>query len=270
MILKMVLENFKSYGGVKEIGPFHKSFSSVVGPNGSGKSNVIDAMLFVFGKRATKMRLNKVRAALGMSAALSRTRRTPYLTSPHPAPVQVSELIHKSAEYPDLDYARVSVYFQEIVDDATSEDAYSVVDGSQFVVTRTAHRNNSSKYYVNSAGSSYTEVTALLKARGIDLDNNRFLILQGEVEQISMMKPKALTPGGDGLLEYLEDIIGSNAYVPKIAESEKVVEAMTAERTEKLNRVKVVEKERSGLEGAKTEAEAFLRAYAAPNAPACS
>ena len=60
MILKMVLENFKSYGGVKEIGPFHKSFSSVVGPNGSGKSNVIDAMLFVFGKRATKMRLNKV------------------------------------------------------------------------------------------------------------------------------------------------------------------------------------------------------------------
>jgi len=61
MILKMVLENFKSYGGVKEIGPFHKSFSSVVGPNGSGKSNVIDAMLFVFGKKASKMRLNKVR-----------------------------------------------------------------------------------------------------------------------------------------------------------------------------------------------------------------
>ena len=59
-ILKIVMENFKSYGGVKEIGPFHKCFSSVVGPNGSGKSNVIDAMLFVFGKRASKMRLNKV------------------------------------------------------------------------------------------------------------------------------------------------------------------------------------------------------------------
>lgn len=29
-----------------------QSFSSVVGPNGSGKSNVIDALLFVFGKRA--------------------------------------------------------------------------------------------------------------------------------------------------------------------------------------------------------------------------
>ena len=32
-------------------------FSSVVGPNGSGKSNVIDAMLFVFGKRAKQVSL---------------------------------------------------------------------------------------------------------------------------------------------------------------------------------------------------------------------
>jgi structural maintenance of chromosome 4 len=34
MIKKMVMENFKSYGGIREIGPFHKCFSSVVGPNG--------------------------------------------------------------------------------------------------------------------------------------------------------------------------------------------------------------------------------------------
>ena len=33
-----------------------QNFSSVVGPNGSGKSNVIDAMLFVFGKRAKQVR----------------------------------------------------------------------------------------------------------------------------------------------------------------------------------------------------------------------
>lgn len=32
-----------------------QSFSAVVGPNGSGKSNVIDAMLFVFGKRAKQV-----------------------------------------------------------------------------------------------------------------------------------------------------------------------------------------------------------------------
>ena len=35
--------------------PTLQSFSSVVGPNGSGKSNVIDALLFVFGKRAKQV-----------------------------------------------------------------------------------------------------------------------------------------------------------------------------------------------------------------------
>jgi ABC-type Mn2+/Zn2+ transport system ATPase subunit len=32
-----------------------QSFSAIIGPNGSGKSNVIDAMLFVFGKRAKQV-----------------------------------------------------------------------------------------------------------------------------------------------------------------------------------------------------------------------
>ena len=73
MITKMVLENFKSYGGVREIGP-STSASRVVGPNGSGKSNVIDAMLFVFGKRAKKLRLNKVSELIHRSEAVPESR----------------------------------------------------------------------------------------------------------------------------------------------------------------------------------------------------
>ena len=95
LITKLEMENFKSYGGLREIGPFHKCFSSIVGPNGSGKSNVIDAMLFVFGKRAKKLRLNKV-----------------------------SELIHRSDTYPNLEHARVSVHFVDILDMNSSEDDY--------------------------------------------------------------------------------------------------------------------------------------------------
>ena len=52
MIQKIELENFKSYFGTKVIGPLHKNFTAVVGPNGSGKSNLIESLLFVFGKRA--------------------------------------------------------------------------------------------------------------------------------------------------------------------------------------------------------------------------
>ena len=63
-----------------------------------------------------------------------------------------------------------------------------------------------------------------------------------------MMKPKAQTQHEEGLLEYLEDIIGSNKYVSKIEQAAQRVETANETRTEKLNRVKVVEKEREGLE----------------------
>lgn len=226
-IREMVLRNFKSYAGEQRVGPFHKSFSAVVGPNGSGKSNVIDAMLFVFGKRAKQMRLNKV-----------------------------SELIHNSSNHQNLDNAGVSVHFQEIVD--LDEDTFEAVPGSDFVITRVAFRDNTSKYYINDRLSNFTEVTKKLKGKGVDLDNNRFLILQGEVEQISLMKPKAQGPHDEGFLEYLEDIIGTNKYVEKIDESFKQLETLNESRSGVVQMVKLAEKERDGLETVKNEAEAYM------------
>lgn len=231
IITKMVLENFKSYAGIKTIGPFHKCFSSVVGPNGSGKSNVIDAMLFVFGKRAKKLRLNKV-----------------------------SELIHSSAAFQKepLEYARVSVYFQEIIDTGDGDEDYLVVPDSEIVVTRIAKRDNSSQYKLDGKNCSFRQVAEFLNSKGVDLDNNRFLILQGEVEMISMMPPKGKTENDEGLLEYLEDIIGSNQYVEQTNLAAQKVEELNELRQEKLNRVKAVEKEKESLEGAKIEAENLL------------
>ncbi|KAI9915994.1 hypothetical protein PsorP6_007524 [Peronosclerospora sorghi] len=240
MITKMQLENFKSYAGTVEIGPFHKCFSAVVGPNGSGKSNVIDALLFVFGKRASKLRLKKV-----------------------------SELVHRSADFPDLDMATVSVFFHEIIDTEEGEAAseiidneanYVVVPNSEFCVTRTATKSNVSKYFINEKPSNFTRVTQLLQDKGIDLDNNRFLILQGEVEQIAMMKSKGVEgTNEDGLLEYLEDIIGSNVYVEPTDRVWDEVEQCNETRGEKVNRVKLVEKEKAHLEGPRAEAMEYLR-----------
>lgn len=231
MITKMELENFKSYAGVKEIGPFHKCFSAVVGPNGSGKSNVIDAMLFVFGKRAKKLRLNKV-----------------------------SELIHKSEsvrENPPA-YARVSVFFQEIVDTGPGDEDFHLVPGTATVVSRIARQDNSSSYKIDDKTCQFKEVAKYLVNKGIDLDNNRFLILQGEVEMISMMPPKGKNEGDEGLLEYLEEIIGSNKFVDQITVVSEQLDALSETRQERLNRVKVVEKEKDSLESAKQEAESLL------------
>ena len=57
-------------------------------------------------------------------------------------------------------------------------DAFTVVPDSTLAVARTAYKNNSSKYTINGRPSNYKEVQTLLKGRGIDLDHNRFLILQ--------------------------------------------------------------------------------------------
>lgn len=58
------------------------------------------------------------------------------------------------------------------------EESFEAVPNSDFIVSRTAHRNNTSNYYIGSRKSNFSEVTDLLKGKGIDLDNNRFLILQ--------------------------------------------------------------------------------------------
>lgn len=230
----MRLENFKSYAGIVEIGPFQESFSAVVGPNGSGKSNVIDALLFVFGKRASKLRLKKI-----------------------------SELIHHSASLTHLETASVTVFFREIFEPEPSLTEKSVfVSQSEFTVTRTASRHNASKYFLNGEPSSFTQVTAMLRAKGVDLDHNRFLILQGEVEQIAMMKSKGkggANAGEEGLLEYLEDIIGSNAYVEPIERAYEDLDGLNETRVQRLNRMRLVEKEKEQLEKPRAEVLAYLR-----------
>lgn len=228
-IRRVQLENFKSYGGTVTVGPFHKRFSAIVGPNGSGKSNVIDAMLFVFGKRAKQMRLSKV-----------------------------SELLHNSATHPNVTAATVTVDFHEITDTGDGDDDYTVLPGSSFSVSRTALKNNSSRYALDGRTVTFGEVNAVLRRKGVDLEHNRFLILQGEVEQIAMLRPKAPTPHDTGLLEYLEDIIGSSAHVPEIERLAAEVDTLNEERLAKLHLAKAVERERDGLVGAKDEAEAFL------------
>eukprot|EP00698_Gefionella_okellyi_P003480 TRINITY_DN13290_c0_g1_i1.p1 TRINITY_DN13290_c0_g1~~TRINITY_DN13290_c0_g1_i1.p1 ORF type:complete len:1252 (-),score=398.39 TRINITY_DN13290_c0_g1_i1:119-3832(-) len=226
-IEKIVAENFKSYAGVQEIGPFHKRFTSVVGPNGSGKSNVIDSLMFVFGKRATQMRLKKL-----------------------------TELIHKSEQFPNLDFCRVAVHCHDIY--FTEGDEEEMVPGSELVIEhKVTLQGSKSTYRINGKNATHDDIASLFLSKGMDLSNNRFLILQGEVESISQMKPKRPNEHEDGLLEFLEDIIGTYTYVERIEALNKEVETMTEERSAKLSRTKAAEREKDNLESAKNEAEAY-------------
>lgn len=225
-INQLTLTNFKSYANKQIVGPFNENFTAVVGPNGSGKSNVIDSMLFVFGFRASKLRQGRL-----------------------------SELIHKSENYPNLEYCSVDVHFKYNYRDGFQKDDET---NDELIVTRKAFKNNSSKYYVNGKESSYTQVTELLKTEGIDLDHKRFLILQGEVESIAQMKPKAEKEGDDGILEYLEDIIGTSAYKPEIEACLVQLETLNEVCIEKDNRLKIVENDLKSLEPGKDKSLEYI------------
>lgn len=109
-----------------------------------------------------------------------------------------------------------------------------MIPNSNFTVKRTAYKDNSSDYYIDDRKVQYKEVGALLRECGVDLDHNRFLILQGEVESISLLKPKAANEHEEGLLEYLEDIIGTLRFKPLLESKAAEIEKVNEIRTEKV------------------------------------
>ncbi|CEF68320.1 Structural maintenance of chromosomes protein 4 [Strongyloides ratti] len=173
------LENFKSYHGVNKMGPFGKNFSCIVGPNGSGKSNIFDCMLFVFDYNVKKFRTKKL-----------------------------SDLIHRSSNE-SCKFARVSIYFKRV--GRVNEQLFDI-EGSSFCVTRKITEDNKSSFYFNDRKISRNDLKAILKNHGLGLDHDRFLILQGEVESISLLKPKAEKEDEDCMLSLMDDIIGTSRY----------------------------------------------------------
>ena len=58
-INKVTAKGFKSFQRKTSI-PFYKGLTAVVGENGNGKSNILDGISFVFGKRSSQLRAEKL------------------------------------------------------------------------------------------------------------------------------------------------------------------------------------------------------------------
>ncbi|ELP91678.1 structural maintenance of chromosome protein, putative [Entamoeba invadens IP1] len=211
VISQMVFTNFKSYYGRTELGPFHHSFTTIVGANGSGKSNVIDGLLFVFGRRGKQIRQSKL-----------------------------VDLIHKSSLHNDCREARVDVYLTNV------NGSGDVVPSTNFVVSRSVSKDNGSKFYIDNTIVKIEDIQAKMKTKGFDLQNNRFLILQGEVERIALMPAKAKT-GEEGMLEFLEDIIGTAKYIEPIDLKTGDLESLNDTVHDKTNRCRMSEKEKNAI-----------------------
>lgn len=158
--------------------------------------------MFVFGFKAKKIRSDKLPA-----------------------------LIHKSADIQNPKSASVQIYFVKIREE---DGKRTILRDTGFIIERTVNEKGTSKFYYDKKLVTRELLIKKLLDQGIDMEHNRFLILQGEVEQISLMKPKAPNENEDGLLEYLDDIIGTSRLKPMVVDLEAKVTAAHEAKQEQI------------------------------------
>ncbi|KAF9607877.1 hypothetical protein IFM89_003581 [Coptis chinensis] len=152
-IVRLELENFKSYKGYQIIGPFF-DFTAIVGPNGSGKSNLMDAISFVLGVRSVQLR---------------------------------------GAQMKDLIYAFDDKEKNEKGRRAFVRLVYQLGSGVELQFMRSISSSGGSEYRLDGKVVTWDEYNSKLKSLGILVKARNFLVFQGDVESIASKNPKELT-----------------------------------------------------------------------------
>ncbi|KAI8575705.1 hypothetical protein K450DRAFT_260414 [Umbelopsis ramanniana AG] len=173
-IIRLELDNFKSYKGHQVIGPFH-NFSCVIGPNGAGKSNLMDAISFVLGVNSMQLRSQNLKDFIYRGGAMHDDQEAEGLSQ--------RETRRK---------AHVKIVYQE--------------DGGREIhFLRSVNSRGQSEYKINDKVVLWTAYNAALEKENILIRARNFLVFQGDVEHVASQSPKDLT-----LL--IEHISGSLEY----------------------------------------------------------
>ncbi|KAK7277559.1 hypothetical protein RJT34_22574 [Clitoria ternatea] len=152
-IHRLDIENFKSYKGSHEIGPF-KDFTAIIGPNGAGKSNLMDAISFVLGVRTGQLR---------------------------------------GAQLKDLIYAFDDKEKEQKGRRAFVRLVYHLANSTEIQFTRAITSAGASEYRIDGTVVNWDTYNAKLKSLGILVKARNFLVFQGDVESIASKNPKELT-----------------------------------------------------------------------------
>ncbi|CAI5528711.1 unnamed protein product, partial [Closterium sp. Naga37s-1] len=166
----------------------------------------------------------------------------------------ISSRTPPTEKYPES--VQVSLHFKEIVN--LEFDTIETVSRSEIAILRTIYHNDMTKLDVDNDDSFIEEIIILLKNKGIDLSIESFHVLQGELERVAMMTPKAQRPHEEGLLEYLEKVIGTNKYIEQINEKAQRLEDLNERRVVSIERMRLAEREKDQLEEQKRAAEVLL------------
>ncbi|MFB6204669.1 MAG: chromosome segregation SMC family protein [Candidatus Nanohaloarchaea archaeon] len=152
-INKVTFKGFKSFQRKTSI-PFYKGLTAIVGENGNGKSNILDGVSFVFGRRSSKLRAERL-----------------------------EQLIFNGGENrKPADYAKVTVYldntsgiFDEFLEDEEEAD--------EITVARKITRAGSSIYKFQGSNCKRKKIDEICRKANIDPEGYHF-VRQGRVTEI--------------------------------------------------------------------------------------
>ncbi|CAM9581839.1 unnamed protein product [Discosporangium mesarthrocarpum] len=158
-LVRIEVENFKSYAGAQIIGPF-KDFTAVIGPNGAGKSNLMDAISFVLGVQSRHLRSQKLSDLVFRADGAITARRR----------------------------AMVKVVY--MVD---GEEVDNLEGGEEIHFSRVITPAGASSYRLDGKEVAWEAYEKRLRQIGVLVKARNFLVFQGDVESIASKSPKELT-----------------------------------------------------------------------------
>lgn len=180
-IKQIIISNFRSFRTQPEVQPFSQGTNVVVGRNGSGKSNLFDAVQFV-------------------------------LLSPKFWTLRTEDrqaLLHEGSGS-----AAVSAYVEIIFDNRDGRfQGFSTNQSDEIVLRRTVGAKKD-EIFLQRKKTSKHDVMSLLEGAGFSKSNPYFIVQQGKVNALCVMKDEER-------LELLKEVAGTTVYDEKKAESEK-------------------------------------------------
>ncbi|GFE54495.1 SMC N terminal domain-containing protein [Babesia ovis] len=200
-IESIILDGFKSYSTRTVIGPLDPHFNAVTGLNGSGKSNVLDSLCFCLGiADLTCVRANKL-----------------------------DDLIYKQGQA-GITKATVTVVLNNRRQPSPLPDAYRKMP--EVTITRQIALGGRNRYFLNGHPSTPRAIAEFFQCARMNVNNPRFLIMQGRVTKVVNMKPKEL-------LALIEEASGTRIYENKRAAAMKLIQR----KNQKLEEIEKILKE---------------------------
>lgn len=240
-LIRLELNNFKSYKGHHSLLFGDAYFTSIIGPNGSGKSNAMDAISFVLGIKSSHLRSSHLKELVYRGRVLRKSvaNGEAETNGVNGHNEEDSSQVNGTQERHDPTSAWVMAVYE---DDAGEEQRWK----------RSITGGGVSEYRLNDRQVSMVQYNESLEQENILIKARNFLVFQGDVEAIAIQKPQDLT-------KLIEQVSGSLEYKADYdtfkAESEQAAEHQTSQ----LNRRRGINSEIKQYQEQKREADKFLQ-----------